>query len=157
MNLDAERAADVLADHANLRILKPQVQSRDVLHHVRRLRALINRHPSFSLVPVGEDRARLQCRAGVPAKDEIRFHHLFGVGEGSIDSSRIEVSFECEIVAERGMDDRALRIERRAHIRDRLQLLVFNRNDFSRILGDGATIRHDSRDRLALPAGTLDS
>src|SRR3954453_24068427 len=111
MNLDAERAADVLADHANLRILKPQMQSRDVLHHVRRLRALINRQPFFSLAPVGEDRPRLQRRASVPAKDEIRFHHLVGVGEGSIDSSRIEVSLECEIVVEGRMKEKALWFE----------------------------------------------
>jgi hypothetical protein len=50
-----------------------------------------------------------------------------------------------------------LRIERRAHIRDRLQLLVFNRDHFRRILSDGAAVRHDGRDRLAMPAGTLDS
>ncbi len=45
MNLDAEGAADVLADHANLLLLEPQMKGRDVLHHVRRLRALVDRQP----------------------------------------------------------------------------------------------------------------
>ena len=45
VNFDAEGAADVLADHPNLRFLKPEMERRDVLHHVRRLSALVDRQP----------------------------------------------------------------------------------------------------------------
>ena len=81
VDLDAEGAADVLADHANLRLLEAEMKRRDVLHHVRRLRALVDRQPRLGGVPVGHHRARLQRHAGVPAKDEVRFHHLVGIGK----------------------------------------------------------------------------
>ena len=81
VDLDAERAADILADHANLRLLKAEMQRRDVLHHVRRLGALVDRQPRLGGVPVGDHRARLQRHAGVPAEDEIRLHHLVGIGK----------------------------------------------------------------------------
>jgi len=69
VDLDAEGAADVLADHANLRLLKPEMERRDVLHHVRRLCALVDRELSLGGVPVGHHGARLQGHAGVPSKD----------------------------------------------------------------------------------------
>ena len=56
MNLDAERAAHVLANDADLRLLKPEMQSRDVLHHMRRLRALVDGEPFFGFAPVSHDR-----------------------------------------------------------------------------------------------------
>ena len=99
----------------------------DVLHHVRRLRALVDRQPRLGGVPVGHHRARLQRHAGVPSEDEIRFHDLVGAGKRRIDSAGVEVALEGEVVAERGMDDRRLRIERGAHVRHRFQFLVFNR------------------------------
>ena len=48
------------------------------------------------------------------------------------------------------------RIERGAHVRHRIQLLVFNRDDFRGILGHGAAGRHDGGDGLALPADAID-
>ena len=78
MDLDAERAADVLADHSDLGFLKAKMQRRNILHHVWRLRALIDRKPSFRGVPVGDHRARLQRHAGVPSKNEFHLHHLVG-------------------------------------------------------------------------------
>ena len=128
----------------------------DVLHHVRRLRALVDRQPRFGGVPVRHHRARLQRDAGVPAKDEIRFHHLVGTGKGRIDSARVEVALKGKVVAERGMNDRRLRIERGAHVRHRLQFLIFNGDDFGGVLGDGAAGRHHGRDGLALPADAVD-
>ena len=92
MNLDAEGAADVLADHANLRVLKPKMKRRDVLHHVRRLRALVDRQPRLGDVPVGDHRTRLQRHAGMPPEDEFRFHHLVGIGKRLIDGAGIETA-----------------------------------------------------------------
>ena len=59
-----------------------EMLANDVLHHVRRLRALIHRQPRLAGVPVGDDRARLQRHAGMAAEDELRLHDLVGVREG---------------------------------------------------------------------------
>ena len=156
VDLDAEGAADILADHANLRFLKAEMKRRDVLHHVRRLRALVDRQPRLGGVPVGHHRARLQRHAGVPSEDEIRLHHLVGVGKRRIDRAGVEIALEGEIVAERGMNDRRFRIERGAHVRHRFQLFVFDRDDFGGVLRDRPAGRHDGRDRFALPADAID-
>ena len=108
VDLDAEGAADILADHANLRFLEPEMERGDVLHHVRRLRALVDRQPRLGGVPVGDHRARLQRHAGVPSEDEFGFHDLIGAGERRIDLAGIEVALESQIVAERGMNHRGL-------------------------------------------------
>ena len=135
---------------------KSQMQRGDVLHHMRRLRALIDREPRLGGIPVGDDGARLQRHAGVAAEDEIRLDHFIGIGKGLIDLTRIVVSFKGKIVAERGMNDRRRRIERGAHIRHRFQLLILDRNVLGRILGRRAAGRHNGRDRLALPAHAID-
>src|SRR5579859_6211294 len=70
------------------------VQNIAALHHMRRLAALIDREPFFSRAPVGHDRARLERYAGVPAEDEICFHHLVRVGESLIDSSGLVDALE---------------------------------------------------------------
>ena len=54
------------------------------------------------------------------------------------------------------MDDRSFRIKRDTHIRHGFQLFVFDRDDFGRVLRDRPARRHNSRDRFALPAGSLD-
>ena len=156
MNLDAEGAADILADHANLRFLKAQMKGCDVLHHMRRLRALVDRQPRFGRVPVRHHRARLQRHAGVASKDEIRFHDFVGAGKGRIDRARIEVALKGKVVAERRMNDRRLRIERGAHVGHRLQFFICDGDDFGGVLRDGAARRHHGGDGLALPADAAD-
>jgi hypothetical protein len=156
VDFDAERPSDILANHADLRFPQAQVQRGDVLHHVRRLRALIDGEPRFGCIPVRNDRSRLQRHAGVAAEDEIGLDHFVGFGKGLIDLSRNVNAFPRQIVAERGMDDRRGRIERGAHIRYRFQLLVLHRDELGRILGHGAAGRHNGRNRLALPANAID-
>ena len=102
VNLDAEGAADVLADHADLRFLQAEMKRRNILHHMRRLRALIDGQPRFRGVPVGHHRARLQRHAGVPSENELRLHHLVGFGKGLIDGAGIVIALKSQIVAERG-------------------------------------------------------
>ncbi|OIQ63242.1 hypothetical protein GALL_552170 [mine drainage metagenome] len=100
VDLDAKGAADILADHANLRFFKAQMKCRDVLHHVRCLRALVDRQPRFGRVPVRHHRARLQRHARVPSKDKIRFHDFVGTGKGRIDGARVEVALKGKVIAE---------------------------------------------------------
>ena len=54
------------------------------------------------------------------------------------------------------MNHRRCRIERGAHVRDGLELFIFDRDVFRGVLGDGAAGRHDGRDRFALPAHPVD-
>ncbi len=65
------------------------MEGRDILHHVRRLCALIDREPCLRGIPVGDDRARLQRHAGVTTEDELSLHHLVGIGERLIDFAGI--------------------------------------------------------------------
>ena len=152
MNLDAEGAADVLADHADLRFLQTEMERRDILHHMRRLRALIDGQPRFRGVPVGYHRARLECHAGVPSENELCLHHLVGFGKGLIDGARIVIALKSQIVAERGVDHGCCRIERGAHVRYRIEFLIIDRDKLRGVLGQSATARHHGRDRFALPA-----
>ena len=81
------------------------MQRRDILHHVRRLSALIDRQPRFRGVPVRHHRARLKRHAGVPPENELRLYHLVGLGKGLVDLASVVIALEGKIVAERGVDD----------------------------------------------------
>ena len=135
VHLDAERAADILADHAHLRLLEAEMQGGDVLHHVRRLGALIDR----SAAPRRRFQSATMARGSsvTPVwrpKTKFGFDHLVGLGECLIDGAGVEVALEGEIVAERGMDDRRRRIERGAHVRHRFQFLIVDRDQLRRRL-----------------------
>ena len=54
----------------------------NILHHMRRLGALVDRQPRLGDIPVGDHRAQLQGHAGVAAKEKIRLHHFVGIGKG---------------------------------------------------------------------------
>ena len=56
VHLDAERAADVLGEHAHLVLGEAEMLGEQVLHHVRRLRALVDGQALLARVPVGDDR-----------------------------------------------------------------------------------------------------
>ena len=110
MNLDAKGATNVLADDTDLRLLETKMERRYILHHVRRLRPLVDRKPRLSGVPVGNDRARLQCYAGVPSKNEICFHHLVRGSKGVINGACVVIALEGQIVAKGRMYHRRRRI-----------------------------------------------
>ena len=77
-----------------------------VLHHVRRLRALIDGQALLAGIPVGDDGARLVGDAGVAAEHEGRLDHGVGLGEALVGIARDVHALEAEIVAELGMDHR---------------------------------------------------
>ena len=156
VDLDAERAADILADHANLGVLQTKVERRNVLHHVRRLGALVDRQPRLRDVPVGDHGTRLQRDAGMPAEHKFRLHHRVGIGKRPIDGADIELALERQIVAQRRVNDRRFRIERGAHVGHRIQLAVFNRDDFRGVFRHRTAGRHDRGNGLSLPAHMVD-
>ena len=118
MHLDAERAADVLGDDAHLVLFERKMLGEQVLHHVRRLRALIDGQPRFARIPVGDDGARLVGDAGMAAEDKCRLDHGVGLGKALVRLAGVEHALESEIVAKLGMDDRRLGLERRFRVGD---------------------------------------
>ena len=156
VHLDAERAADVFRQHAHLLVRQAEVLGEQVLHHVRRLRALVHRHALLARIPVGHDRARLVGDAGVAAEQEGGLDHRVRAGEGLVDFADIELALETEIVAERGVNYRRLGIERGFRIDHRRQFLVCHLDQFAGIFGLGARARDHGADGFALPAGDID-
>ncbi len=118
MNFDAEGSADIFCQHAYLVGGDAQMLGEQVLHHVRCLRALVDRHPLLAFVPVGDDRARLVGHAGVAPKNKCGFDHCIGFGESLVDSAHIQFSFKAEIVAKRSVNDGRFAIESRFRIGD---------------------------------------
>ena len=112
VHLDAERAADVLGEHAHLMLFETEVLGEQVLHHVRRLRALIDGEALLARIPVGDDGARLVGDAGVAAEHEGRLDDRVGFGETFVGIAGDERALEGEIVAELGMDHRRRLVER---------------------------------------------
>ena len=135
VDLDAERAADVPADHPDVGRGDVEMARDDVLHHVRRLERVVDREPLLGRVVVGEDRARLQRDAGVAAEVEGVLDHRRGVRERAIDVADVELALEGEVVAELGVDHRRGRVERALHVGDRRQLLELDRDQLERVLG----------------------
>ena len=155
MHLDAERAADVLAQDAHLRLGEPEMLGDDVLHHVRRLGALVDRQAGLAGIPVGDHGARLERHARVAAEMEGRLDDCVGLREGGVHLAGVEQALEGEIIAEIRVDDGRLCIERRLHVGDGLELLVLDVDPLGRILRRRPRLGDDGRHRLALPAGAL--
>ena len=156
VDLDAERAADVLGQHAHLVLGQPEVLGEQVLHHVRRLGALMDGEALLSRIPVGDDGARLVGDAGMAAEHEGRLDDFVGRGEAPVGIARLVAALEGEVVAERRMDHRRAGLERGLGIGDGGELLVIDNNKRAGILGLCPAPRDDRGDRLALPAGAVD-
>ena len=82
VHLDAVAAADVAADDAHGAERQPEMLGEHLLHHVRRLRRVVDGERAVALVEFGEDRARLQRHAGVAAGVEGRLDDLVRGLEG---------------------------------------------------------------------------
>src|SRR5215471_2100299 len=104
MHLDAERAADILGQDAHLMLFEAEVLRKQVLHHVRRLRALIDGEALVARIPVGDDGARLVGDAGVTPESERRLNHGVGVRKSLIRRARLVLALKGEIVAKAWMD-----------------------------------------------------
>ena len=127
-----------------------------VLHHVRRLRALIDGHAPLAFIPVGDNCAWLVGHAGVAAETEGRLHHRVGFGESLVDRADVEFSFKTEIVSERLVDHRSFVIERGFRIGDDRQFLVTYLDQLAGIFRLGACARDDGANRFTLPARAVD-
>ena len=156
VHLDAEGAADVLAHHPHLRLGEAEVLGDDVLHHVRRLGALVDGQAGLAGVPVGDHGARLERHAGVAAEAEARLDDGIGIGEGAVDLAGVKVALEGEVVAKLRVDDGRAGVERRRHVGHGLELRVGDLDLLGRVLGGSTRARNDGRDRLALPAGAVE-
>ena len=127
-----------------------------VLHHVRRLRALIDGEALFARVPVGDDSARLVGDAGVAAEQKSRLGDRVGLGEAFVGIAGGVRALEGEIVAELGMNHRRSRIERGLRIGHGGEHLIVDIDQRAGVLRLCARAREHRAHRLALPAGAVD-
>ncbi len=141
---------------AHLMLLKRQMLGEQVLHHVRRLRALVDSEALFARIPVGHDGARLVADAGVAAEYECRLDHRVGVFKALVGIAGGERSLEAEIVADLRLDHRRRRIERGLGVGDRRKFLVSDLDQFAGVLGLGARTRDHRAHRLSRPARAVD-
>ena len=151
VHLDAVAAADIAADDAHGAERQLEVPGQHLLHHVRRLRRMVDGERGVALVELGEDRARLQRHAGVATGVEGRLDDLVRASEGVGDVAALVDALEDEVVAEIGMDDRRCLVEGRLHVGDRREHLPGDRDLGCGVLGGGAAVGHDGGDRLAGP------
>ena len=156
VHLDAEGAADVLGHHPHLMLGEVEVLGKQVLHHVRRLRALVDGEALLALVPVGDDGARLGGDAGMASGDKGSLDHGVRLSEGLVRRADLELALKAEVVAEGSMNHRRLGIERGLRIGDGEQRLIIDLDQLGGVLGLGARARDGSADGFALPAGTVD-
>ncbi len=157
VHLDAEGAADVLGENAHLMLFEAEVLGEQVLHHVRRLRALIDGEALLAGIPVGDDGARLVGDAGVAAEYECRLGDRVRLGKAVVGFSGNERALEGQIVGEFGMNDRRRRIERRFRIGDGGERFVIDFDQRAGVLGLGAGAGDDGAYGFALPAGAVNS
>src|SRR5579883_774313 len=99
MYLDPERTTDVLADHPHLLLVQPKMMSRNILHHMRGLRSLVDRESRFRAVPIGNDCTGLQCHPRVAPEHELGLDDLVRRCKRLIDLTGTMDTFESEIVA----------------------------------------------------------
>ena len=154
MHLDAERAADIPGDYANIAFGDIQMARKNILHHVRRLRGLMHRQRIFGGVVIGEQRAAFERDAGVATEVVGFFDNQISLGESGIYAVGRQFAAEADVVAEFRMN--YLRAcERRFHVGNGGQRLPFAFNLFQRVFGLGARLRDDGGNRFALPAGAI--
>ena len=155
VHLDAERPADVLADHAHVGLGNVEVARENVLHHVRRLGRLVHRQRVFRRVIVGEDRTAFQRDAGVAAEGVGLLDHQVGLRERLVDRVGAEVPPEADVIAKLRMDD-VLAGERLLHVDHHRKLLPFGLHQLQGVFALCAAFGDDRPHRLALPARALD-
>src|SRR6185437_1365143 len=81
-------------------VCKAKMQRCNILHHVRRLTALIDCKPCLGRVPVSHDRTRLEGNTGVSSEHKICFHHLISASKGLINSAGLVHALESEIISQ---------------------------------------------------------
>ncbi len=156
MHLDAEGSADILADDAHRAFLDAQLLREDALHHVRRLRRVMDGQRPLGAVPVRDDTAWFECHAGVPAGDEGGLDHLVRGGHRGGDVALFGGAREDQVIAKLRMDDHSAGIECGLHVELRGQRFPLDRERGHAILRGRAAVRHHGHHRLALPGRAIE-
>ena len=156
VDLDAERAADILANHPHRRFSQAELARIQVLHHVRGLLRVVDGQALVARVPVGDLAARLERHTGMAAEIESRFGHHRGAGKCRVDAAGIEAAAKALVVAELGVDQGRAGVERGAHLGRCGQGFPFDLQILQRVFGLCAGLGYHRHHRLALPAGAVD-
>ena len=156
VDLEPERAADIRGDDLHHVIGQPQRVREHALDHVRALAAGVDGELAGAPVVGGEHGAGLEADGGVAAEVEGVLDDEIGLGEHGLDIAGVDGLAVGQVVAELGMDHRALGIERGLFVGNRRQLLPVDDDALGRVLGLRARLRNDEDHRLAHPARTVD-
>ena len=156
VDFDPERTADVFAHHADLVLLQAEMQRKQVLHHVRRLRALVDRKPAIALVPIRHQGPRFQRDTRMAREPELRLDHLIGRRQRRIHLPGVDPAFPREVRAQLRMHQRRCGIECVFDIDQRRQGRVVDLDQLQRILRHGAAVGHHHDNRLPLPTHPAD-
>ena len=124
---------------------------KNILHHVRRLGAVVHRERMLCRVVVGQNGTRLVGHAGVTAEVVGFFHHHLGFGKGFCKALGFQGAGEANVVAQIGMDDDVPPL-RGLHVGDGGQRLPLDLHMVQRIFCLSAGFGDDGDHRLALPA-----
>ena len=156
LDLQAEAAPDVGADHPHPRVLQPEQRCEHAAHEEGHLRGRPHGQRSLAGVPVGDHAPAFERRRVAAAEVEALAEDVRGAGERRIDVARLEFDVREVVSAEVVVQHRRPRRERRFRIDDRRERLVVDLDQLGRVLGDVARARDDDRDRLADVAHAVD-
>ena len=156
MHLDAERTADILGDDADLLFLQSKVLGKNVLRHMRRLRAVKDGQALFARIPVGDDGARLVGDAGMAAEYKRRLDDFIGFREALVDFACLMLARKREIVAKLGVDNGRCGVERGLHVGNDGKFLILDFDKTDSVFRLRTGFGYDGTDGFALPARTVD-
>ena len=116
---------------------------------------MMDRELAVAGIVIGDDRARLQGDACVAAEIKLGFGHIGGICQRRFHVALVHQPLPAKVVPVFVPDQRRVGLQRRLHIGDRRQFLVFDADQFQRVFGLGAGFGGDGGHRLALPAGAV--
>ena len=132
------------------------MQREQVLHHVRRLSALVDREPPVALVPIRYQASCLECHPRVARKPELGGDDLIRRRQRRIHLPGVDPAFPRQISTQFRMQQRRYGIECLFDVDQRRQGCILDVNLFQRVFRDGAALGYHHHDGLALPSDAAD-
>ena len=149
LNLDAEGAADVRRNHADLAFGKAQDLGDAPSERMRIRRGRPHRQAVLFFIIVCQIGARFDRTSRDPVAADFFFDHDFGVLENFVDTVRGEMIFVNDVAAGIFMDQRRAGLHRRFRIDDHRQRLVVHRHRLGGVFRQVTIVRHHHGQRLA--------
>ena len=154
MDLDAKRAAHIFANDTHIGFGNAQMTRKYILHHVGRLRALVNRQQVFGRVVVCQNAAWFVGHASVSTEFVNLFHHHVGFGKLCLKILSDQFAAETFVVAQISVNDHVAG-QRGFHVGHNGQEVPFNQHMVEGVFCLTSCLRHNGRHCFALRAGSF--